>query len=81
VITETDLYALGMESPTAWHLMPELCEKLGIAFPPENREPPRLREMADPFKNTEKAQNEHSRNDSWSIGNGKNNQLAQPETV
>ncbi len=34
-ITETDLYAMGMESPTAWRLMESLCKALGIPFPPQ----------------------------------------------
>ena len=29
------LYAVGMESPTAWHHMKALCEKLGVNYPPE----------------------------------------------
>ena len=35
MITASDLYAIGMESDTAYRLMPELCEQLGIAFPPQ----------------------------------------------
>lgn len=40
-ITESDLYAMGMESPTAWQKMPELCAALGFQFPPkyEQRKP------------------------------------------
>jgi hypothetical protein len=34
VITSAELYAMAMESPTAYLRMPELCEALGIAFPP-----------------------------------------------
>ena len=34
MITEDDLYAIGMESQTAWHMMPELCAALGLPFPP-----------------------------------------------
>lgn len=30
-----DLYAMGMESRTAYELMPQICELLGIKFPPE----------------------------------------------
>lgn len=29
------LYAIGMESPTAWAKMPKLCEALGVKYPPE----------------------------------------------
>lgn len=35
MITENDLYAMGMESPTAWHKMQELCALAGVPFPPE----------------------------------------------
>ena len=35
MITEYDLYAMGMESPTAWHKMKELCEALGFPYPPQ----------------------------------------------
>lgn len=34
VITSAELYAMGMESPTAYLRMPELCEALGIDYPP-----------------------------------------------
>lgn len=37
-MTEFDLYAMGMESPTAWHLMPELCKAFGVPYPPKNTE-------------------------------------------
>jgi hypothetical protein len=49
MITEDDLYAMGMESPTAWQKMQELCALAGVQFPPQ------------PQKNTstQKAQNEH----------------------
>ena len=29
------LYAIGMESPTAWAHMAELCAELHIPYPPE----------------------------------------------
>lgn len=29
------LYAIGMESPTAWARMPELCALLEVPYPPE----------------------------------------------
>jgi len=35
MITENDLYAIGMESPTAWLKMEELCKALGIQYPPQ----------------------------------------------
>lgn len=38
MITETDLYAMGMESPTAWEKMEELCKALNIPYPPQNQE-------------------------------------------
>jgi len=50
MITETDLYAMGMESPTAWQKMPELCEALGVKFPPENQQPLPKGDTPDPFK-------------------------------
>ena len=34
-ITEADLYAMGMESDTAYRLMPQLCALAGIAYPPK----------------------------------------------
>lgn len=35
MITASDLYAIGMESDTAYRLMPELCALLGVPFPPQ----------------------------------------------
>jgi hypothetical protein len=35
MITEADLYAMGMESPTAWAKMEELCKALGVQYPPQ----------------------------------------------
>jgi hypothetical protein len=35
MITEDDLYAMGMESPTAWQKMQELCALAGVQFPPQ----------------------------------------------
>lgn len=50
MITESDLYAIGMESETADHLMRELCERLGFDYPPEHRQDNANREaMADPL--------------------------------
>ncbi len=50
-ITESDLYAMGMESPTAWQLMPQLCEALGIEYPPSNapQTNDKREQMADPL--------------------------------
>ena len=52
-MTEEDLYAIGMESPTASGLMEELCWRLGFKFPPRmTTKPPKdenLKEFADPF--------------------------------
>jgi len=36
-ITEQDLYAIGMESPTAWLKMEEFCKALNIPYPPQNK--------------------------------------------
>ncbi len=51
-IESSDLYAIGMESPTAWQLMPQLCEALGIEYPPKCVQPiTEQRElMQDPFE-------------------------------
>ena len=50
MITESDLYAIGMESPTAWHLMRDLCERLGIQYPPEyHRDTAKRDAMPDPL--------------------------------
>ena len=50
MITESDLYAIGMESPTGWHLMRELCERLGIQYPPEyHRDTAKRDAMPDPL--------------------------------
>lgn len=49
-ITESDLYAMGMESETADKLMRELCERLGFYYPPEIRQDTVKRDaMADPL--------------------------------
>jgi len=37
-MTESDLYAIGMESETAYKFMRELCEQFGIDFPPQLKE-------------------------------------------
>lgn len=36
-ITEQDLYAIGMESATAWLKMEALCKALNIPYPPQNK--------------------------------------------
>jgi CO dehydrogenase/acetyl-CoA synthase gamma subunit (corrinoid Fe-S protein) len=43
---------MGMESPTAWQLMPQLCEALGINYPPRNGQQidEKRQHMADPLK-------------------------------
>lgn len=50
-IKPADLYSIGMESPTAWQLMPELCAALGVEFPPQQPAPDTARRDAlpDPF--------------------------------
>jgi hypothetical protein len=35
-ITQSDLYAIAMESDTAYLLMEQLCKELGQPFPPQN---------------------------------------------
>ena len=35
IITSADLYCLGMESETAYRLMPQLCAALGVDYPPQ----------------------------------------------
>lgn len=52
-MTESDLYAMGMESPTAWHKMAELCAFFGVPYPPENRQPLPVNELADPLEEAE----------------------------
>lgn len=49
-ITESDLFAMGMESETAHKLMPALCERMGFTYPPEHRQDSAKREaLADPL--------------------------------
>jgi len=49
-ITESDLYAIGMESETAYHLMQALCEALGVKYPPELQQDNAQRDaMSDPL--------------------------------
>ncbi len=35
MITASDLYAIGMESDTAYRLMEQLCTQLGMPYPPQ----------------------------------------------
>ena len=34
-VNQSDLFAIGMESDTAYRLMQEICELLDIQYPPE----------------------------------------------
>jgi len=64
-VTSEDLYCMGMDSPTAYRLMPELCAALCIDYPPQ-LSPRELSEAAqafpDPF--TESPQMRQSATDS-----------------
>ena len=51
MITTSDLYAMGMESNTAYRLMPELCKLLGMPFPPATSEQPKEKEHDKEFAN------------------------------
>jgi hypothetical protein len=51
-MTESDLHAMGMESRTAWELMPELCKALNLPYPPKPATPTNRDAMPDPFKET-----------------------------
>lgn len=53
-MTESDLYAMAMESDTAYRHMAELCAALGMPFPPEKRETDTAKRDAlpDPFLET-----------------------------
>jgi hypothetical protein len=37
--TASDVFAMAMESNTAYKLTPWLCKQAGIAFPPTNERP------------------------------------------
>ncbi len=53
-MTESDLYAMAMESDTAYRLMPELCARLGYPFPPRLNPPDNTAKrnaIPDPFEN------------------------------
>ncbi len=56
-MTESDLYCIGMESETAYLLMPELCARLGYPFPPRLTPPDTAKRDAlpDPFQKGEPA--------------------------
>jgi len=82
-ITESDLFAIGMESPTAWQLMPQLCAALGIEYPPSitHEANDKREQMADPLHifnitNTEHT-NEHRNHGPRQLGFRQVNQLAQ----
>lgn len=49
-VTESDLYAIGMESETADKLMPQLCAALGIDYPPQIERHENRQDIPDPFK-------------------------------
>jgi len=51
MITEQDLFCMGMESETADKLMPQLCEALGYEYPPSNMPPvnEKRERMEDPL--------------------------------
>jgi len=52
VIAAADLYAMGMESDTAYRLMPELCKLLGMPYPTANPTPtPKEEEYDQEFAN------------------------------
>lgn len=42
------LYCIAMESETAFQMLPELCKRLGVEFPPK-LEPVTKRDIPDPF--------------------------------
>ena len=54
-MTESDLYAMAMESDTAYRLMPEICARLGMPFPPRltPRDNSKRDALPDPFTTTE----------------------------
>ncbi len=47
-MTENDLYAMGMESPTAWAKMEELCKAFNIAYPPKQMDEPKKKAISEP---------------------------------
>ena len=54
MLTESDLFAMAMESETAHKHMEYLCAVLGFNFPPQ-LEPRAPSTMADPFQKGEPA--------------------------
>jgi len=51
MITEQDLFCMGMESETADKLMRQLCEAFGCDYPPRNTYTAPQRELVeDPFQ-------------------------------
>ena len=82
-LTESDLYAMAMESETADKLMPLLCAALGIEYPPSitHEANDKREQMADPLHifnttNTEHT-NEHRNHGPRQLGFRQVNQLAQ----
>lgn len=49
MITESDLYAICMESDTAYKNMLDLCIQLGITYPPELKQEKKQSTVPDPF--------------------------------
>ncbi len=51
-MTEADLYCIGMESDTAYRLMPQLCAMFGCHYPPrlEKHDTAKRVALADPLK-------------------------------
>ncbi len=45
-MTEADLYCIGMESDTAYRLMPQLCEMFGCHYPPRLTPPANPKRVA-----------------------------------
>ena len=54
-LTEADLHCIGMESDTAYRLMPQLCKLLGYQFPPRLDKPANERRDAIPCPFAESA--------------------------
>lgn len=54
MLTESDLYVIGMESDTAYKLMEEICAALGHPFPPrmEQQDTAKRDAIPDPFLET-----------------------------
>ena len=61
MITPADLYCMAMESDTAYRLMPQLCQQLGVSMESVKKpddEAQRIKRdlMPDPFKGELQAQ-------------------------